>query len=137
MPGASLNPYLMFDGNAREAMEFYHDVLGGDLKVQTFSEVPDMPAPPGYERKVMHAQLDADGVVIMASDPPPGSAVTFGDNVNLSLVGNDNEKLTRVFNDLSAGGKVTMPLGRQFWGDTFGSFTDRFGVNWMVNISDR
>ena len=137
MPGASLSPYLMFDGNAREAMEFYHDVLGGELKVQTFGEVPDMPPPPGYENRVMHAHLDADGVVIMASDPPPGSGVRFGDNVNLSLMGTDGDKLSRVFNDLSEGGKVTMPLARQFWGDTFGSLTDRFGVNWMVNISDK
>jgi PhnB protein len=121
MPGASLSPYLMFDGNAREAMEFYHDVLGGELKVQTFAEVPDMPPPPGYENRVMHAHLDADGVVIMASDPPPGSGVRFGDNVNLSLMGTDSDKLSRVFNDLSEGGKVTMPLARQFWGDTFGS----------------
>jgi len=135
MPRASLNPYLMFDGNAKEAMEFYHDVLGGDLKVQTFGEVPDMPPPAGYEDRVMHAQLDADGVVIMASDPPPGNTVQFGDNVNLSLVGTDSERLTRVFQDLSEGGKVTMPLARQFWGDTFGAFTDRFGVHWMVNIS--
>ena len=131
----TLNPYLTFNGDAKPAMEFYHGVLGGELKLQTFGEAQGMPVPPGYEDRIIHAYLDADGVIIMASDAPPGSDATFGDNVSLSLVGSDADTLTRVFNDLSAGGKVTMPLAKQFWGDTFGMFTDRFGVHWMVNIS--
>jgi PhnB protein len=135
MTRANLNPYLMFAGNAREAMEFYQQVLGGELKLQKFGEAPGMPAPSEYEDRIMHAHLDADGVVIMASDESPGSAVKFGDNVNLSLVGSDAEGLTRVFNNLSDGGKVTTPLARQFWGDTFGSLKDKFGINWMVNIT--
>jgi len=130
-----LHPYLTFNGDAKQAVQFYHQVLGGDLKVQTFGDVKDMPAPPGYEDKLMHAHLESDGVVIMASDAPPGSQTNFGNNVSLSLVGSDNDKLTSAFKQLSAGGKVIMPLEKQFWGDTFGMFTDKFGVNWMVNIT--
>jgi PhnB protein len=135
MAAASLHPYLNFNGNTKDAMEFYQKVLGGKLNMQKFSEVPGMPVPPDYADKVMHAHLEADGIVIMASDPPPGMNVNVGNNVHLSLMGTDSSKLSKMFNDLSAGGKVTMPLAKQFWGDTFGSFTDKFGINWMVNIS--
>jgi PhnB protein len=137
MSARALNPYLNFDGNTRQAMEFYQSVLGGSLKVQTFGEIPGMQAAPGQEDKVVHALLEADGIVIMASDPAPGTSVKFGDNVSLNISGSDLEKLTAVFNGLSAGGKVTMPLAKQFWGDTFGMFTDKFGLNWMVNISGK
>lgn len=137
MSPSRLDPYLNFDGNTKEAMEFYQKNLGGKLFVQKFSEVEGMPAPPGYEDKVMHASLDADGIMIMASEAMPGQGVTKGTNVHLCLSGNDTDRLTKLFNGLSAGGKVTMPLEKQFWGDTFGSFTDKFGVNWMVNINSR
>jgi PhnB protein len=137
MAQTMLSPYLNFDGNTKEAMEFYRQVLGGKLTVQNFSEVQGMPIPPGYGDKVMHASLEADGLMIMASDPPPGSKVRFGDNVHLSLMGSDSKRLTNVFNSLATGGKVTMPLAKQFWGDTFGSLTDKFGVHWMVNISEK
>jgi len=130
-----LNPYLIFNGNTKEAMQFYHKVLGGELSLQTFSEAPGMPVPPGYEDKIIHARLDADGIVIMASEGQPGRKVDFGDNVNLSLNGSDEPRLTRVFNELSEGGKVTMALAKQFWGDTYGQFTDKFGVHWQVNIT--
>ena len=133
----TLNPYLTFNGNAKQAVQFYHQVLGGDLKLQTFGEIENMPSPPGYEDKVMHAHLEAEDVVIMASDAPPGSQTNFGNNVSLSLVGSDNDRLSNAFNQLSAGGQVVMPLAKQFWGDTFGMCTDRFGVNWMINISDK
>jgi PhnB protein len=130
-----LHPYLIFDGNAREAMEFYQQVLGGKLSLQTFGEAP-MPAPsPDYADKIVHAHLDADGLTIMASDNAPGAAVRPGDNVHLSLVGSEAERLTLVFDRLSERGKVTMKLEKQFWGDTFGSVTDRYGVGWMVNIT--
>jgi PhnB protein len=130
-----LNPYLNFPGNTREAMEFYQKVLGGKLQVQTFSEAPGMDIPPGYEDKVIHAMLDADGVVIMASESMPGTEVTFGDNISLSLSGSNADRLTQIFNALSEGGTITMALEKQFWGDTFGMATDKYGVNWMVNIT--
>ena len=129
-----LTPYLNFNGNTKEALEFYHQVLGGELRLQTFGETPGMPVPPGYEDKIIHGHLQADDLVIMASEGRPGEQVSFGDNVHLSLQGADEAKLSGIFNSLSEGGKVTMPLAKQFWGDTFGSFTDKFGVHWQVNI---
>ncbi len=135
MSETTLNPYLNFNGNTREAMEFYHHVLGGELKLQTFSEVPDMDVPAGYEDKIMHSQLESDAINIMATEAQPGTVVKFGDNVSLSLVGTDTDKLTEIFNALSEEGEITMPLEKQFWGDVFGAFKDKFGINWMVNIS--
>lgn len=131
----TLCPYLNFNGNTRQAMEFYRDVLGGKLALQTFAEAPNMPLPPGYQDKVMHARLDADGFVIMAAEGEPGKDVNFGNNVSLMLSGTDEARLTKVFNALSQGGTVRMPLAKQFWGDTFGLLTDKFGVHWMVNIT--
>jgi len=131
-----LNPYLNFNGNTREALEFYHQVFGGELKLQTFSEVPGMEVPKGYEDKIMHGRLDSDTVTIMATEGQPGKEVKFGDNVSLSLMGSDNPKLTEIFNALAEGGEVTMPLSKQFWGDTFGALKDKFGIYWMVNISE-
>ncbi len=136
MSQITLNPYLNFNGNTREAMEFYHQVLGGELKLQTFSEVSGMEVPPGYEDKIMHARLDSDVIAIMATEGRPGVEVKFGDNVSLSLMGSDTAKLTEIFNALTSGGEVTMPLAKQFWGDTFGALKDRFGVYWMVNITE-
>jgi PhnB protein len=132
-----LNPYLNFQGNTREAMEFYQQVLGGKLDIQTFGEVPGMDVPPGYEDKVMHAMLDADGVVIFASEGMPGAEVKFGDNISLCLNGSagDTDRLTEIFNAVSDGGTVMMPLEKQFWGDVFGMATDKFGVQWMVDIA--
>jgi PhnB protein len=132
-----LNPYLNFDGNTKEAMDFYHKVLGGDLEIQTFGEAKGsgMDVPPGYEDKVVHARLESEGVLIMASEGMPGRSTNFGDNVSLALGGTDEAKLTKAFNDLAEGGKITMPLEKQFWGDHFGALKDKFGVYWMVNIA--
>jgi PhnB protein len=138
MRPTTLSPYLTFNGEARQAMEFYHKVLGGDLKLQTFAEAPGMPAPPPeLADKIIHGMLEADGIVIMASEPEPGKKSTRGDNVTLCLAGSDSARLTKAFNGLSEGGKVHMPLAKQFWGDTFGQFTDKFGIQWMVNITDK
>ncbi len=135
MSEIALSPYLNFDGNTRQAMEFYQQVFGGRLSLQRFGEVPGMQVPPGYEDKIVHARLDADGITIMASEGRPGGTVNFGDNVSLSLNGADTAKLTGIYERLAEGGTVVMPLARQFWGDTFGMVTDRFGVHWMVNIA--
>jgi PhnB protein len=130
-----LTPYLNFQGNTREAMEFYHHVFGGDLKLSTFGEFPNPNTPEDYKDKIMHAVLTTDDLMLMASEGMPGGHVTFGDNISLSLAGSDSEKLTGYFNKLAEGGKITMPLAKQAWGDTFGMLTDKFGVHWMVNIS--
>lgn len=128
----ALNPYLNFNGNAAEAMKFYQSILGGDLDIQPFG---DMGKTEEEKKRTIHAVLKKEGIHIMASDGHPDQQVTFGDSVHMSLVGDDETQLTEWFNKLSEGGKVDMLLAKQFWGDTFGMLTDKFGIHWMVNIS--
>lgn len=130
----TLIPYLNFNGNAAEAMKFYQSVLDGELTMQTFGD-SGMPIPPEHKDKIMHADLKNDALSFMASDHPPGTKVTFGDNIHMSIIGTDEEKITGYFNKLAQGGKIDMPLAVQAWGDRFGMLTDKFGVHWMVNIS--
>jgi PhnB protein len=128
-----LNPYISFAGNAREAMEFYKDVFGGTLVVNTFGEFGTQD--PEVADRVMHAMLETDeGFTLMASDIAPGMDYNPGDNITVSLSG-DDEGLRDYFEKLSAKGTVTMPLEKQVWGDEFGQLTDRFGIAWMVNIA--
>ncbi len=129
-----LNPYLNFSGNAGEAMKFYQSVLGGELNMQTFGEAK-MAQTPAEKDLIVHAVLKSGGITVMASDTHPSMKLSFGNNVHMSITGSDGKKLTGVFNALAKGGKVDMPLAKQFWGDTFGMVTDRFGVHWMVNIA--
>jgi PhnB protein len=135
MSKVMLNPYLTFDRQTRAAMEFYHQVLGGSLNIQTFGDF-GAPVSEGYKDMVMHARIDADDLIIMASDSQEGSTPTVGDNISLSLSGGpeDHERLTKVFNEPSDGGTTSMPLSDAPWGATFGMFTDKFGINWLVNI---
>ena len=127
-----LNPYVAFDGNAREAMEFYRDVFGGDLTINTFGEFgTDDPA---VADKTMHAQLETDrGFTLMASDTAPGMEHRPGNNITVSLSGDDAEELRGYWESLSGGGTVMMPLEKQTWGDEFGMCVDRFGIPWIVN----
>ncbi|WP_430785858.1 VOC family protein [Actinoplanes sp. G11-F43] len=129
-----LNPYLSFDGQAREAVEFYRSVLGGDLKINTFGEfgAPE----PAARDLVMHAQLDTpEGYTLMASDTPPGMDYKPGENITVSLSGDDGALLRGYWEGLSAGAEIRVPLEKQMWGDEFGQLVDRFGISWMVNIS--
>jgi len=129
-----LNPYIGFDGNAREAMEFYKGVFGGELTMNTFGEfgAPDA----GNADKIMHSQLETDrGFTLMASDTPSEMGRTPGDNITISLSGEDGGELRGYWEKLSDGGNVTMPLEKQMWGDEFGMCIDRFGIPWMVNIT--
>jgi PhnB protein len=129
-----LNPYISFAGNAREAMEFYQQVFGGDLALNTFGQygAPDAPE----ADKIMHGMLETDrGFALMASDVPPGVEHNPGDNMAVSLSGDDADELRGYWEKLSAGGAVSVPLEKQMWGDEFGMCQDRFGVPWMVNIS--
>ena len=129
-----LNPYLNFPGTAREAMELYESVFGGTSTVMTFADAgaDDVPNPD----HVMHASLETpSGFTLMASDMPPGMDVQPGNNLNVSLSGDDGDELRRYWQGLSADGTITMPLEKQMWGDEFGACTDRFGVSWMVNIA--
>src|SRR5262245_40073746 len=128
-----LNPYLSFDGNARQAMEFYQQVLGGELDIRAFGDFGE--APPGYADKVMHSYLGNEhGFALMASDSPPGVPYNPGDNISISLSGDNADLLRGYWEKLSDGATISAPLEKQAWGDEFGSLKDRFGVNWLVNI---
>jgi PhnB protein len=129
-----LNPYISFNGNARDAMRFYKTVFGGNLTVNTFGEFGMKDA--AVSRKVMHAMLETDsGFTLMASDLAPGMEYNPGNNITVSLSGDDGNELRSYWKKLSRGGEVTMPLEKQMWGDEFGQCRDKFGVSWMVNIS--
>lgn len=128
-----LNPYLSFNGNAREALEFYAGVFGGNPSMMKFG---DMGRQGPDADRVMHGQLETDaGYTIMAADitsdmqPSPMSGIT------VSISGDDADALRGYWEKLSAGGTVTMPLEKQAWGDEFGMCLDRFGVPWMIDIS--
>jgi PhnB protein len=132
--GSRLNPYLSFRDNAREAMEFYRDVFGGELAVSTFGDYGDPGAPEAS--LVMHAQLETPGgFLLMASDTAPGMEHTPGGAITVSLSGDDDEALTGWWERLSDGGSVSLPFEKQMWGDVFGMCTDRFGTPWMVNLA--
>ena len=130
---ARLNPYITFNGNARQAMEFYQGVFGGDLALNTFGEygAPDAPE----ADNIMHGMLETgSGFTLMGADNPPGMDYNPGNNMAVSLSGDAAEELRGYFEKLCDGGIVTMPLEKQMWGDEFGMCMDKFGVAWMVNI---
>jgi PhnB protein len=132
---STLNPYLSFRDNAREAMEFYQTVFGGKLEMQTFKEY-HASQDPSEDNKIMHAVLTADnGIVFMASDTPNSMEYRTGTNMSMSLSGDNEAELRGYYEKLSAGGTIGMPLEKAPWGDTFGMCTDKFGVSWLVNIS--
>ncbi len=129
-----LNPYISFSDNARQAMEFYRGVFGGELTVSTFGEAGAADGPDAD--KVMHAQLETPaGYTLMASDAPEGMPHSSGSQISVSLSGDDGDALRGYFTGLAEGGSITMPLEKQMWGDEFGMCTDPFGIAWMVNIS--
>ena len=138
MTATQLNPYINFNGNAEEALNFYKNALGGELTISRFSEFasPEMPVPEGQENGVMHGMLITDDFQLMAADALAlGGAVATGNNISISLSGDDETKLTNYFDSLSAGGTIKEPLAKAPWGDSFGMFTDKFGIEWMVNIA--
>ncbi len=133
MSNITLNPYIFFKGNCREAMEFYKSIFGGELTVQTYGDVntasEQMPA-----ENIMHAMLQSEEFTVLGSDTAAASPTAA--KITLCLGGSDKEKLTNIFNHLSDGVEIKYPLKKEFWGDTFGSLTDKYGVEWMVNISE-
>jgi PhnB protein len=129
-----LNPYLAFDGNARAAMKFYATVFGGELVLNTFGQYGTKEA--ALRNKIMHANLETEaGFTIMASDLAPGMEHSPGNTITISLSGDDADALRGYWKKLARTGQVTMPLEKQMWGDEFGQCTDKFGVAWMVNIT--
>ncbi|MFD9409861.1 VOC family protein [Streptomyces sp. NPDC059989] len=113
-----LNPYISFDGDARQAMEFYQGIFGGTLRTSTYGE--------------FGAKEAGD-----AADNPPGQPYEPGNNISVSVSGEDADELRGYWEKLSAGGTVAVPLEKQMWGDVFGMCTDRFGMTWLVNINQR
>jgi PhnB protein len=137
-----IHPYLNFDGKAEEAFRFYATVLGGQLT--EFHRFGSMPSDGGFQltdeqkNRVMHVGLELpDGQMLMASDTLAGMGPdpVQGNTFNISVHPDSKADADRIFNALAEGGRITMPIADQFWGDYFGGVTDRFGVHWMVNYS--
>lgn len=130
-----LNPYIGFRDTAREAMDFYQSVFGGELTRSTFAEYQASEDPAEAE-KIMHSHLEApNGLVLMAADTPNAMEYTPGGSISISLSGEDDAELRGYWEKLVQGGTVAMPLEKAPWGDSFGMCVDRFGVTWMVNIA--
>lgn len=128
-----LNPYLSFKDDAREAMEFYRSVFGGELTLSTFGEFPRMVQDPAENELVMHAQLTtADGLTLMGSDTPAHMAFERPANISLSLSGDDEGVLRGYWNALAEGGTVAMPFETPPWGGKFGMLVDKYGFSWML-----
>ena len=127
-----LSPYLAFNGNCNEAMNFYNSILNGTLEIKTFADMPG-DIPEDQKNKVMHARLLFNDMELMASDSMRGQEAVNGTSVALSLEYVDLKEAERVFNKLSEEGKILMPFEKSFWGAKFGMFTDKFGIQWMVH----
>jgi PhnB protein len=130
-----LNPYLNFNGTARQALEFYESVFGGTLTLNTFASFGRQD--PADADKIMHGQLEtAAGYTIMAADVGGGMEYHPMSGFAVSLSGDEGDTLRGYWEKLSAKGTITMPLAKQVWGDEFGMCVDEFGVSWLVNISE-
>lgn len=137
----TVNVYLTFDGNCREAFDFYRSVFGGEFSsAETFGEIPpEVEIPPmsdEQKKKIMHISLPiSKETIIMGSDTGGNWApdLKVGNNFSISVNTKDKAETTRVFNALAEGGNITMPLNETFWNAYFGMLTDKFGINWMVN----
>ncbi len=138
---AAVNPYLMFNGTCEDAFLFYKSVFGGEFPY--IGKFKDAPAEEGEAlseealNRIMHVSLPIGNSILMGSDTHPRYGdVGFGDNFSVSINTDSREEADRIFNGLSAGGKVEMPLNDTFWGAYFGMFKDKFGINWMVNFDE-
>ncbi len=130
---SNLNPYISFDGNAKEALEFYREVFGGDLKMNTFGEYGNDDE--AVKDKIMHGTLTTSaGYTLMAADTMPGMVHQPGSTLTVSISGDDADPLQGYFKQLAEGGTISVEMAKQPWGDEFGMCTDRFGVAWMVDI---
>jgi PhnB protein len=135
---AQINAYLNFNGNCREAMNFYKDCLGGELNLQTVEGSPmEAQCPAGMKHQIMHSSLTKGEILLMASDMVGPEGFIKGNTMALSINCNSEDEIETYFSNLSSGGQVIHPLAKQFWGATFGFLTDRFGVRWMFNYDKR
>ncbi len=130
-----LNAYINFKDTTRQAMEFYKSIFGGELRMSTYKEY-NASENPSEDNKIMHSELDTgNGIAFMAADTPNRMEYHPGTNFTMSLTGDDEAELKGYFSKLSAGGKVSQALEKAPWGDFFGMCTDKFGINWFVNIT--
>jgi PhnB protein len=127
-----ISPYLIFQGNCEEAINFYQHCLGGEISVRRFGDT-EMPVEDDYKNKIMHAELTLGDMKIMFSDGAPHKKIIQGDNIQINLNFDEEDLLEETFEKLSVGGTVTMPLEITFWNAKFGMLEDKFGVRWMVN----
>ncbi len=133
----TLDPYLSFDGNCREAFDFYKQVFGGEFRAMlTFGEAPpDVGIPQGEQDRIMHVSLPIGSSTLMGSDscsafgPPPRA----GDNFSIAISSSSREETDDLFAKLSQGGAAEMPPQDMFWGAYFGSCTDKYGIRWQIN----
>jgi PhnB protein len=129
----TLIPYVHFEGNAEEALNFYKEILNGEvLMVSRYGDAP-MPVDDDWKNKLMHARLKFGNSVLYVSDGPKNYTVTRNQDIQLSVDVPAENKIEEIFNKMAEGGKVTMPLANQFWGAKFGMLHDKFGVGWMFN----
>ncbi|WP_153127069.1 VOC family protein [Peribacillus tepidiphilus] len=130
-----VTPYLTFDGNAREAIEFYKEVFEGEVvEIQTFGEA-DFPTPPEVDDRVMHAKFKKDELFIMVSDVLLGQSIEIGNNISLALELESEEEIQKLYDRLSQNGTVLMELQDTFWGAKFAKVKDRFGIIWDLNYT--
>jgi len=132
---ATLNPYLLFEGNAAEAMKFYQSCFGGELKIMTVRDSPMAASlPKEAQTSVMHALLETAKIRIMASDMLKGNSLHRGNDTGLMLLCESEAEIRDIFAKLSAGGTVTTPVKKEFWGALYADLIDKFGVRWMLNF---
>ena len=132
-----LVPYLHFNGEAEEVLNFYKDVFNGEvIALNRYADSP-MQVNEDWKNKIIHSRIKFGDNIIMISDSHNGQLASKEGNIQLSVEVDDEKKIEEVFNKLAEGGKVTMPLAKQFWGATFGMLQDKFGVNWMFNHEEK
>ncbi len=133
-----IEPYIAFNGNCREAIEFYSKALNAKPVIITYQDMPETAFPITDEIKnlVLHANLNIGPNQIMMCDVMPGNEVLIGNNISISLLSNDKEELKNWFDQLSEGGNILMPLEETFFSKLFGFFSDKFGILWQVSYED-
>lgn len=133
----TLNAYITFPGNCREAMTFYQECFGGEMvNMLTFEGAP-MEVEEKYKNNILHAQLKSGGIDLMASDGKPGSPHIAGNNISLNVNFKSESEQDEIFGKLSESGNITMSLEDTFWGSRFGMITDKFGIQWMLNCEKK
>jgi len=135
-----INPYLNFSGNTEEAFNFYKSVFGGEFRMlMRFKDTPDAGnIPADVQNQIMHVALPlGNDNVLMGTDAPEsmGFSLKVGNNIHIAIHTDSRDEADKLFNGLSAGGNVQMPMADQFWGDYYGAFADKFGINWMISYN--